>query len=193
MLDRLIPVCFLALGLGTSLRAAEGPLAIDLAQSRVEIAVKATMDSFVAKLTKYEPQIVVADDGRVSAARFAFRFRDIETGKEARDKAMHKWQQTDTFPDGLFVLSSISPANGNAYTAFGRLTLHGVTRDIQFPVSLARDGQRFAIDGDATVDTREFGLPVYRMLGVLKVDPLVHVRFHLQGNAPTPGLTQLRR
>jgi iron complex transport system substrate-binding protein len=38
--------------------------------------------------------------------------------------------------------------------------------------------------GDASLDTREFGLPVIRLFGLLKVDPVVRVRFHLQGTAP---------
>jgi hypothetical protein len=32
------------------------------------------------------------------------------------------------------------------------------------------------------IDTREHGLPVIRLLGLLKVDPLVTVRFHLQAS-----------
>jgi polyisoprenoid-binding protein YceI len=186
MLARLLLVCLLTTTLGAA-AAAERPLAIDLTQSRVEVAVKATADSFVAKLTRYEPIVLLADNGSVSAARLAFRFGDLETGKDARDKAMHKWQQTDSFPDGLFVLNSLTPANGTTLTAIGRLTLHGITREIQFPISLARDGSRYAIDGDATIDTREFGLPVYRMLALLKVNPLVHVRFHLQGSIENIG------
>ncbi len=67
--------------------------------------------------------------------------------------------------------------------AVGRLTFHGVTRDLRFPITLERDGPLYSIDGDAPIDTREFGLPVIRRLAVLKVDPLVHVRFHLQGRA----------
>jgi polyisoprenoid-binding protein YceI len=191
MLDRLLLVCLLTTTLGGA-AAAERPLAIDLTQSRVEVAVKATADSFVAKLTRYEPLVLLADNGSVSSARLAFHFSDLETGKDARDKAMHKWQQTDSFPDGLFVLNSLTPANGTTLTAIGRLTLHGITREIQFPISLARDGSRYAIDGDATIDTREFGLPVYRMLALLKVNPLVHVRFHLQGSIENRGnLTHL--
>ncbi|MDO8545293.1 MAG: YceI family protein [Opitutaceae bacterium] len=165
--------------------AADRPLAVDPAQSRVEIAVKATVDSFTGKLTRYEPAIMVGDDGRVSSARVAFHFRDVVTGKDSRDKAMHKWQQTDTFPDGAFVLSSLDAAAGPGYTASGRLTFHGITRDIRFPVSVTRDGAVYGIDGDATIDTREYGLPIIRMIGVLKVDPIVHVRFHLQGSTNT--------
>jgi polyisoprenoid-binding protein YceI len=181
MFIRLFPVFVLTGVLAAGVRAAERPLAIDFAQSRVEVAVKATADSFVAKLTRYEPTIVITDDGRVAAARLAFRFRDLDTGKEARNKAMHKWQQSDTFPDGLFVLDSLTQTDGSTQTATGHLTLHGVTREVRFPISLAHDGARYAIDGEVTLDTREFGLPVYRMLALLKVDPLVRVRFHLQG------------
>jgi polyisoprenoid-binding protein YceI len=82
------------------------------------------------------------------------------------------------------VLTSLEPATApdSGFVAVGRLTFHGITRDLRFPASVIRDTGNYAIDGDATVDTREFGLPIIRMMGVLKVDPLVHVRFHLQGH-----------
>lgn len=178
----------LILALGALLvpaRAAERPLVIDFAQSRVEVVVRASVDSFTGKLVQFNPSIAVGDDGRVASARFTFRFRDVQTGKDGRDKAMHKWQGTDRFPDGEFVLTALDPAMApdTGLVAIGRLTWHGVTRDLRFPAAVIRDGETCAIDGDATIDTREFGLPIIRMLGLLKVDPLVHVKFHLQGRA----------
>jgi len=161
--------------------AAERPLLLDLTRSRVEVVVKATVDSFTGRLTRYSPAVLVDEGGRIVSARLAFHFRDVATGKDKRDTAMHTWQQTETFPDGEFVLASLAPAPDGSYTASGRLTLHGVMRELQFPVTVLRDGGLLAIDGDATVDVREFGLPVIRMFGLLKVDPRVHVRFHLQG------------
>ncbi|MDP2138567.1 MAG: YceI family protein [Candidatus Didemnitutus sp.] len=65
--------------------------------------------------------------------------------------------------------------------ARGLLTLRGVTREIRFPVWLAQDAGVIAIDGDALLDVRVFGLPVPRLYWVLKVDPWVRVRLHLQG------------
>ena len=177
-----------AVSLLTRVDATESPLAIDLLQSRIEIAVKATMDSFVGRLTAYEPTITVAEDGNIAGVRLAFHFKDLVTGKDKRDKAMHNWQHTEEFPDGRFEMTALEPTNGAA-TASGRLTFHGVTRDIRFPVAIVREGHRFSIDGDATIDTRDFGLPKIRMMGLLTVDPVVHVRFHLQGtrgNATTP-------
>lgn len=177
---RLLSV-FIAVLATARLFAAEAPLVIDFTQSRVDIAVKATADSFVGHLVSFDPKVRVSDEGSVTAASLAFHFRDIRTGKDARDRAMHTWQHTDEHPDGTFVLTSVQPAAGATATAFGRLTLHGMTRDVRFPVSVNRDGPQYAIDGDAVIDTREFGLPKIRMLGLLTVDPLVHVRFHLQG------------
>jgi polyisoprenoid-binding protein YceI len=171
------------LALAPALRAADRPLTIDAAQSRVEVAVRATVDSFTGKLSAYEPAIAVGDDGRVTSARLAFRFRDLLTGKEGRDKAMHKWQETDRFPDGLFVLTSLEPASAPAASlvAIGRLTFHGVTRELRFPAAVVHEAGTYLLTGDAPIDTREFGLPIIRMMGLLKVDPLVHVKFHLQG------------
>lgn len=178
-------IAALLLAVATSAAAApsaERPLAIDFTHSHVEVAVKATVDSFTGKLTRFEPAVRVDENGRVASARLSFHFRDVETGKPGRNEAMHKWQKTDSFPDGDFQLSSLEPAANGGFTAFGRLTFHGVTREIRFPVSITREGPVYAIDGDAVVDTREYNLPIIRMLGVLKVDPLVHVRFHLQGS-----------
>lgn len=157
------------------------PLAIDAAQSRVEIVVKATVDSFTGKLDAYKAAISV-DGGQVVAARFDFLFSDVRTGKTARDEAMHEWQETPSHPDGSFVLAALKPAEAGRFTARGALTLHGVTKDIEFPVAVIRDGERYAFDGEATLDTRDHGLPIIRKFLMLKVDPSVVVRFHLQGS-----------
>ena len=180
----MIARCLFALVFGLALAgraaAAEKPLTIDAAQSRVDIVVKASMDSFTGQLNRYEATLTADAEGKIAGFRLAFQFLDITTGKESRDKAMHKWQETDKHPDGTFVLASLTPAAEGGFTAFGRLTFHGVTRELKFPVTIARDGPRYAIDGEAALDTREFGLPVIRMLALLKVDPIVRIRFHLQ-------------
>ena len=101
--------------------AAERTLAVDKAHSRVEVAVKATVDS-------------------------------------------------------------LDPAPAGGYVARGRLRLHGIDQRLEFPVTVTSDGLRYSIDGSVKLDTRDFGLEVIRKLLVLKVDPQVQVRFHLQGS-----------
>jgi polyisoprenoid-binding protein YceI len=94
---------------------------------------------------------------------------------------MHEWQQTERYPDGEFVLTSLTPSPEGRWQAEGRLRFHGQIRPLGFPVEIVAKEGVCTIDGEAVVDTRDFGLPVIRMMGLLKVDPLVRVRFHLQG------------
>ncbi len=178
---------FAASLLAVTMSAAEAPLTIDKASSHVEIAVKATADSFVGKLADYVATVLVdRDTGAVTTSKVAFHFSDVKTGNEKRDREMNEWQQTEKFPDGDFTLDSLTAVSPEKFTVRGRLTLHGSTHDISFPASIAREGARVTVDGEAVVDTRVFGLPVIRKFAVLKVDPLVTVRFHLAGAVAAP-------
>lgn len=178
-----LPAAFLVLMLSSvRLSAAPEALVVDATRSRVEIVVKATVDSFTGQLDAYKAAITV-DGGRVTAATLKFNFSDVHTGKEGRDEAMHEWQETAKHPDGVFTLAALEPAADGRFNARGTLVLHGVSREIVFTVSVITDGSLYAIDGVAPLDTRDFGLPVIRKFGLLKVEPQVKVRFHLQGTA----------
>ncbi len=167
-----------------TVRAADVPLAIDKGQSRVEIMVKATVDSFTGTLSDYQSEIRIdRDTGRVLRAELTFHFSDVKTGKADRDEQMHHWQGTEKFPDGGFALGALTPEANGHFIATGQLTFHGVTREFSFPVTITTDRKLFALDGEAVIDTRQFGLPVIRKFVVLRVDPLVKVHFHLQGTA----------
>jgi polyisoprenoid-binding protein YceI len=160
--------------------AAPQMLVIDRAQSRVEIVVKATVDSFTGKLDAYSA--AVSTEGvRITAAVVKFKVGDIRTGKQGRDEAMNEWLEITKYPEGSFTLAALEPVAGARFDARGTLVLHGVSRVIAFPVSVSIDGSVYAVDGEVPLDTRDFGLPIIRKFGLLKVDPLVTVRFHLQG------------
>ena len=177
-------VAFLALAPAVRATAAEVPLQIDAARSRVDIVVKATVDSFTGRLENYDAKITVDPaPGEVRGAGVAFHFTDVKTGKKDRDEQMHAWQDTEHHPDGVFTLASLSREEGGQLVAHGTLTLHDMAPESRFPASVAHEGEVFSIDGDALLDTREFGLPIIKKFMLLKVDPEVHVRFHLQGAA----------
>jgi polyisoprenoid-binding protein YceI len=159
-------------------------LLVDPALSRVDVVVQATMDSFTGHLRQFAPVITLDDAGIINAVQMPFLFRDVSTGNAKRDVAMHDWQQTNLHPDGEFVLSSLTSLQPGRFMAKGRLVFHGLTHELIFPVAVTTDHALYAIDGEAVIDTRDFGLPIIRVFGLLKVDPLVKVSFHLQGRAP---------
>ena len=166
------------------MQAAPVALSVTTSASRIEISVKATVDSFVGSLSAYEVAVQVDPQSQVvSSATFAFHFSDVRTGNEKRDKEMLAWEEVGKFPDGRFELTSLSPEGQGKYSAKGQMTLHGQTREVSFPVTIAQSGAGFTIDGDATLDTRQYGLPVIKKFALLKVDPLVVVHFHLVGTA----------
>lgn len=182
MNSRLLPL-LAALALAGPLAAADHALKCDYDQSTVDIAVKATVDSFTGRLKAYQFSGAVDDAGRVTAAELAFHFRDVVTGKEKRDAAMHDWQHTADFPDAKFTLAALSADAGGALRARGQFSFHGVAHELSFPVTVTHDGATYAIDGEAPIDTRDYGLPVIKVMLMLKVDPVVHVKFHFQARA----------
>jgi len=160
-------------------------LVLDQEHSPVHIAVKATGDSFTGQLSNYVARIQVTDAAPgVVALSFKFRFADIHTGKEKRDAKMQEWQQTEKFPDGEFTLIKLTPLADGRATAAGQLRFHGVSREISFPVTIKQTPDRhYSFDGEAVVDTQAYDLPIIKVMGFLKVDPLVKIQFHLEGEA----------
>jgi polyisoprenoid-binding protein YceI len=181
---------FISLALAPCLHAIDVPLVLDKAQSRIEYTVKATMDSFTGKLTTYDLDLQYdpATPAKISRAEVRFRFTDLRSDNAKRDRDMRTWQSTEQFPECIFTLTALEPAaTAGRFTARGQFIFHGMTRDLVFPVSLSRseDGLH-VIDGEARIDTRDFGLPIIRKFGLLKVDPVVVVTLHLQAR-PAPA------
>jgi polyisoprenoid-binding protein YceI len=173
----------LLLGLLPTLASATlEPLVIDRTQSHVDIAVKATVGSFVGKLASYIA-IIAADPEKLTLEQVSFEFRldDVKTGNIRRDRDMLEWEHAAEFPIGRFILSALEKTDLGQSRARGLFIFHGQSRMIAFPVALRQERDRYAIDGEARLDTREFGLPILRSYWLLTVDPIVHVRFHLEG------------
>ncbi|HVU32402.1 MAG TPA: YceI family protein [Opitutaceae bacterium] len=167
--------------------AAPASLAIDPASSSIDVRVTVTIDSFTAHLTKYQATVTVDPASHaIQAAALSFNWADLKTGKSERDEQMNRWQDSATYPTGQFTLTRLSTTgNSDVAEATGTLELHGRTRQLVFPVTLRRNGAIETVDGETPVDVRDFGLPVIRKFGLLKVDPVVRVRFHLQGTLPS--------
>jgi len=184
-----IPRCahlvLLAAALLTVPRAIKaGELVIDRSQSHIDIAVKSTVDSFVARLAAFDVTLKIdPTNGRVESGVFQADLAAVKTGRADRDSDMDRWLQTGKYPQVIFELTSVERGPDGALSARGRLQLHGQLRRIAFPVKITAGPGGVTIDGTAALDTREYGLPVIRKFLVLTVDPVVQVRIHLQGKS----------
>jgi len=165
--------------------AGEATLAIDRSRSHVEAMVRSSLENFTASLTAYEALISVdVAEKRIVNAQLKFRVADVKTGSEKRDADMGRWEQTDQFPECVYILDALLPAAGGTFKARGKLILHGVTQELVFPVTISFKAPNVcSLDGDLTLNTTDFGLPQIRKFGLFKVNPELQVKFHLEGRA----------
>jgi polyisoprenoid-binding protein YceI len=177
---RLLAAAILALPLAT--KADGAVFVLDRAESHVDIAVKATLGSFVAHLEDFQVAITIdPKDGRVEATAFHADLSAVKTGLADRDHNMTAWFQTNQFPQVVFELVAVDRRPNGALTARGQVLLHGQRHEVRFPIEVSVNRGLTVIDGTTTLDTQDFGLPIIRFL-ILTVDPVVRVHFHLQGS-----------
>jgi polyisoprenoid-binding protein YceI len=162
-------------------RGDDKPFILDRAESHVDVTAKATLGSFTARLAEFNAVIKVdAAEGHVTSAQFGAELSAVKTGIADRDRNMMAWLQSAAFPEVSFELSGLDRAPDGALRARGLLRLHGQQHEICFPLAVSLDHGIETFDGSVELDTRDYGLPIIRFF-VLTVDPVLEVRFHLQG------------
>ena len=177
---RLLAAALLALPLAAGAKGV--PWVLDRAASHLDVAVTSTVTSFVARLETFDVAIALdPESGRVESTAFHADLVAVKTGRADRDHNMIGWLQTNQFPRVDFELNAVERSPDGTLTAHGRLQLHGQQHDLSFPLTLAVSHRRATLDGTATLDTRDYGLPIIRFW-LLTVDPVVRVHFHLQGS-----------
>ena len=174
-----IIVCLLAAS-GISLAGAQ-PVNLDIAASRIDVAVHATGDSFVGHLDKYQARVVL-EPGTLTPreAEVTWDFADLSTGKEKRDRAMLEWLEHDRLPRGRFTMEKWEVREGGTW-AVGQVAYHGVTNSLSMPVRVTREDDGIRIRGEVELDYRRHRLMIIRMLLVMTVDPRIKVTFDLHG------------
>lgn len=165
-----------------ALSAADRSLKIDKARSYVDVDVDATVN-FTARLENYDPVFTVDAAGKIKSATLAFNFADLKTGKTDRDAKMIEWLGGGT-PEAKFEVGIIAIAPDGQGQVTGKLTFHGQTSRVEFPVNTTKTDGTYTITGEASLDYREWGLKVIKTAFVLKVDPIVKIRFKFTGTLP---------
>jgi len=163
--------------------AVERVLKPDPSASYIEVDVGVTIGDFTARLEKYDLRVLAEDKNDkkgIKSATLTFKFADLKTGDSERDTHMIAWlggnDPAGRFESGIVALTPDGQGRVN-----GRLTFHGKTDLLEFPVNVTKSGEVYTITGEAVVDYRHFDLKVIRKAGLIKVDPNVKVRFKFTG------------
>jgi polyisoprenoid-binding protein YceI len=155
-------------------------LKVDKSRSRIHVDGKSTGHGFTGTLGDYEAKI----SGNVSkleptSFELSWKFSDLKTADEKRDENMIDWLGGGS-PKGTFKFIKSWDQDGRKF-AQGKITIHGVSKVIAFPYSVKKEGDWVTIDGTATLNYRNFKLPIIRAVAVMTVDPELTVRFRLVG------------
>ncbi|MDA7866237.1 YceI family protein [Akkermansiaceae bacterium] len=160
-------------------------LKVDYEKSNITVHAKATGGGFKGFLTKYEAKISGdASTLKPSSAAITWKFADLDTKEKKRNEKMLSWLDTGKHPGGSFKLSRVFDKKvvGKTQTyALGTITIHGVSKQIVFPINYAKNGDKLTITGQASLTTTDFDLPIIRMALIATVNPKLVINFSLTG------------
>ena len=63
-----------------------------------------------------------------------------------------------TYPKASFKSTQVTAGDGGKYTVTGDLTLHGVTKSVQFPAKISANGTTVTLNAEFTINRTEFNM-----------------------------------
>ncbi len=111
----------------------------------------------------------------------------LKTGNGRRDRDLNKSMESDKFPTMRFDLDGVAPGGAGdsvPVTLKGRLTLHGVEREVELPGSVVFAGDEVRVRTDFPLNLKDYKIGgLTKLMGMLRMyeDIKVHVdlTFHL--------------
>ena len=90
------------------------------------------------------------------------------------------------YPTMSFVSTSATPGEGNKLTLNGKLTMHGVTKDVSLPIDAVLKGNTIDGKGSVKLNTSDFGIKPYSaFLGAVKNKDGIVLHVHLVATTKT--------
>ena len=135
---------------------------------------------------KYDPQNPAA-----SSVEFTVRAASIDTANNDRDEHLRSkdFFEVAKYPTLTFASARVVPRDAATLEVTGNLTMHGVTREITFPVQLlgtmrAPRGEKAGFEAAFTLNRKEFGINWNNLLdsGPMLGDE-VKIRIEIEANS----------
>lgn len=178
----------------TAIVAAAGPHSprgtLGIASATVSLHGTTNMHDYTASTTRVE--LTTADvapyggdlwrlverPSLVRSLAFVIPAASLMSPKDGIDKNMHKALEVEKFPHITFWLLKLETRPGTgALRATGTLTVHGVTRPVDFAIDVTAVGPDIEIRAEVPLEMTDFGIkPPKALLGLLRTDSTVTIR-----------------
>ena len=158
-----------------------------------------TVGTFVGTTTAVSGAIegspdVVGTRGRVEAP-----VASLSTSNDRRDRDLRATMEVDKYPTMRFDLASVTldspgvPPDTVRTTLHGRLTIHGVTRDVTIPAALVVNSGAIDVTGGFPLDLVDYRIGgLTRFLGALRMQRNIEVTFRLRFEATPDAMARAR-
>lgn len=127
----------------------------------------------------------VVQPGAVESFEVVVPVAALKSDRDDFTADMHVALKSDVYPDIVFTLSRMEKKPGGAM-AFGTLKVAGVEKEVVLPLLTTLRNGKLLVLGNVEVLMTDFGItPPTAMMGVLKTDPKVTIRFETVLAKPT--------
>ena len=152
---------------------------------------RATAGDFVGKTTEVSGQVTGASELSAVSGWVEAPVRTLKTGNDRRDRDLNKSMESEKHPVLRFELARVAPKGGSpdslTVTLHGRLSIHGVTREVELPAMVQFTSSNARVRTSFPLNLKDYRIGgLSKMLGILKMyeDIEVHadLLFHLVGS-----------
>jgi polyisoprenoid-binding protein YceI len=171
---------------------------VDKAHSEVTFSVRHMGVSRVGGRFNDVSGTIDGDPKKPEAASVSFNVKtaSVDTNQEGRDKHLKSpdFFDVDKFPEITFKSSKIAAKGTGKYDVTGTLTMHGVSKEITLPVTMAgpvsdgRGGQKVGFETATTLNRKDYGITWNKALdaGGVVVSEEVQVSISFEANQAKP-------
>ena len=152
----------------------------------------ATLGTFVGTTTNVRGVLDGSADIANARGWVEGRVATLATGNDHRDRDLRGSMEVDKYPTMRFDLTGVTvESHGEltdtvSATLHGRLTIHGVERDVAIPATLRVAGNTIDVGGGFPLDLADYRIGgLTRFLGTLRMQRTVEVSFRLRFEATT--------
>lgn len=144
----------------------------------------ATPGEFVGKTTAVSGEATGADSVTGVRGWVEAETKTLKTGNDRRDRDLNKSMETDKYPKMRFELTRVSaPAGAKdslSGSLQGKLTLHGVTRDVTLPAVIRLGQGEVHVRSDFPLNLKDYKIGgLTKMMGMLKMEERIEVHVDL--------------
>lgn len=148
-------------------KAKDTPYKVDSKQSKLVWTGKKVTGEHTGLAPVSGGTVLLGEGGKLQGGQFQISLKDLTvtdiTDPDNNAKLVGHLKGDDFFavakyPTAQFVITSASPAGDGNYDVTGKLTIKGITNDVNFPVKIRADKDKLTATAKVTIDRTKYDI-----------------------------------